>query len=315
VAKCPECGSKVKIPSSSDRQFAATAEAGEIAPEEADQDALNFRVAQDEFEDPVLDGSARSGALQAAKLSSDSSTKAPARAANFLPLDNVQRCRKCGRKADSRGFCSACNYASVSREKNTGTPIENIKIKPAGMQLWLSNVVAEGVPPGVLVIVIHCLFFAFVVAAMLVVCTSTSGLGFVVMFALVLAMAFFYSATAWKTVQFRRDPHTRLAWFQRPIWDAILWYCRKNNWPDAKNQNRVIIDRRQTSLTNQELDKVKNLKSASVLDLEGTMINDKAIRYFYRIDDLQCLVLKETEVSHEAVFRLQQARPKLWIWY
>jgi len=183
------------------------------------------------------------------------------------------------------------------------------------MQLWLSNVVAEGVPPGVLIAVLHCLFAAFTVAALFVVSTSMSGLMFVATFAFVLAIAFFYIATTWKTWQFRRDPHTQLAWFQRPFWDSVLWYCRKNKWADSKNPNRVVIDGRQSSMTNQELDKVKNLKAASVLDLEGTMITDEAFRYFYRIDDLQCLVLKDTAVSHEAVFRLQQARPKLWIWY
>ena len=318
LAKCPQCGSKVKIPSRSDPQFAAAppAPAADDPMAAADEeDSLNLRVAQDDFDDPVLDGAARSGAIETAPSSKNDGPKVNSRTVNFLPLDNVSRCRKCGKQTDKRGYCGACNYSSASREKATGQPIDDIKIKSTGMQLWLSNVVAEGVPPGILVVVLHCLFAAFVVAALFVVSTSFGGLMFVAAIAFLLAIAFFYTATVWKMWQFRRDPHTQLAWFQRPFWDGILWYCRKNKWADSKKPNRVIIDGRDSSMTNQELDKVKNLKAASVLDLEGTMINDEAFRYFYRIDDLQCLVLKDTSVSHEAVFRLQQTRPKLWIWY
>ena len=316
LAKCPQCGSKVKIPSRSDPQFAATSPAPPVdGPMADEEDILKLRVAQDDFDDPVLDGAARTGALETTPSPRNEGPKANSRTANFLPLDNVSRCRKCGQKTDKRGYCNSCNYSSSSREKAAGQPIDDIKIKSAGMQLWLSNVVAEGVPPGILVVVLHCLFAAFMVVALFVVSTSMSGLMFVAAIAFVLAIAFFYIATTWKTRQFRRDPHTQLAWFQRPFWDGVLWYCRKNKWADSKNPNRVVIDGRESSMTNKELDKVKNLKAASVLDLEGTMMNDDAFRYFYRIDGLQCLVLKDTAVSHEAVFRLQQTRPHLWIWY
>jgi len=316
IAKCPQCGSKVKIPSRSDPQFLADSPAPPVPnPTTADEDPLNFRFEQNDFDDPILDGAARPGALELSPSPKNDGPDINARTANFLPLDNVSRCRKCGKQTDKRGYCNSCNYSSASREKANVKPLDDIKIKSTGMQLWLSNVVAEGVPPGILVVVLHVLFAAFTAAAIFVVSTGTSGLMFVAAIAFVLAIAFFYAATAWKTRQFRRDPYTQLAWFQRPFWDGILWYCRKNNWANPKKPKRVIIDQSQSSLTDQELDKVKNLKNASVLDLEGTMVTDEAFRYFYRIDDLQCLVLKDTAVSHEAVFRLQQTRPKLWIWY
>ncbi len=320
LAKCPQCGSKVKIPTRSDPQFRTDAQLP--APTVDDQmagadaeDSLNLRVAQDDFDDPILDGAARPGAIETKRGRRNNGPKANSRTANFLPLDNVSRCRKCGKKTDKRGYCDSCNYSSGSREKATGKPIDDIKIKSTGMQLWLSKVVAEGVPPGILVVAIHFMFTAFIVAALFVVFTGTSGLMFVAATAFVMGIAFFYIATTWKTRQFHHDPHTQLAWFQRPFWDGILWYCRKNKWADPKNPDRVVIDGRDSSMSNQELDKVKNLKAASVLDLEGTRITDEAFRYFYRIDNLQCLVLKDTAVSHEAVFRLQQTRPNLWIWY
>ena len=308
----------MKIPSRSDPQFAANSPiaAGHEMSGADEEDSLNLQVAQDDFDDPVLDGSARSGAIETnAARPQPGRAKANPRTENFLPLDQANRCRKCGKKTDKRGFCQSCNYSSAPRDKVAGKPIDDIKIKTSGMQLWISNVVSEGVPPGILVVVVHCLFVAFIVAALFVVFTGTGGLMFVAATAFIGAIAFFYGATVWKLWQFRRDPYTQLAWFQRPFWDGVLWYCRKNKWVDAKNPGRFVIDQRQSSLTDQELDKLKDLKNAAVLDLEGTMITDHAFRYFYRMDDLQCLVLKDTAVSHEAVFRLQQTRPKLWVWY
>ncbi len=317
-AKCPQCGNKVMIPSRSAPEF--TSDLHVPTPKASgssngDNEDLNLRVAQYDFDDPVLDGATRTGAIETRPTRKNVSPGANPRTANFLPLDNARRCRKCGKKTDKRGYCNACNYSSASREKSAAKPIDDIKIKTTGMQLWVSNVVAEGVPPGILAIVVHVLFAAFILAALFLVCTGTGGLILVAGGAFVLAVAFFYVATVWKMMQFRRDPYAQLAWFQRPFWDGILWYCRKNNWADGKKPNRVVIDGRDTSMTDRELDKVKGLKAASVIDLQGTMITDEAFRFFYRIDDLQCLVLKDTAVSHEAVFRLQQTRPRLWIWY
>ena len=77
----------------------------------------------------------------------------------------------------------------------------------------------------------------------------------------------------------------------------------------------MIIDKRGVPVTDEELDKIEDLKDVGVLDLQGTLVTDDAFRFFYRMDRLQCLVLRDTDVSHEAVFRLQQTKPKLWIWY
>ena len=318
LAKCPQCGGKVKIPSRSAPEFATPSPvpmSNGSSPSVSEDDELYLRVAQDDYDDPVLDGATRTGAIETSRSRKNHSPKANRRTANFLPVDSVSRCRKCGKKTDQRGYCGSCNYSSASRDKTSTTPIDDIKITATGMQLWVSNVVAEGVPPGSLALGVHFLFTGFLVATLFALFTATSGLMFVAASGFVLATAFFYLANVWKMWQFRHDPYTQLAWFQRPFWDGVLWYCRKQNWADAKNPKRVVIDARHSPMTNRELDKVKDLKNASVLDLEGTMINDDAFRFFYRIDDLQCLVLKDTAVSHEAVFRLQQARPKLWIWY
>ncbi len=231
---------------------------------------------------------------------------------NPIPYDRTERCRKCGRPLDSKGICHRCNYAKPSM-KLTEKELGNIKVKPAGFQLWLINILSEGMPIAVLTSMLHFLFVVLAVGGAALIIFSTSGLVRVALCAALLAMAFFYVALVVKCYQFLRSPHAKLAWFQRPFWNFILWSCRQRQW--ASNAQRSIVDKRGVPVTDEDLDKIEGLKDAAVLDLEGTLITDDAFRFFYRMDRLQCLVLRDTDVSHENVFRLQQTKPKLWIWY
>ena len=231
---------------------------------------------------------------------------------NSVAHDRIQRCRKCGRPLDSKGVCHKCNYAKPSM-KLTEKELDSIKVKPAGCQLWLINILSEGMPVAVLTSLIHFLFVVLTVGGAALIVFSTSGLVRVSLVAALFAAAFFYVALVVKCYQFLRSPHARLAWFQRPFWDFVLWSCRRRNW--ASNIQRAIVDKRGVPVTDEDLDKLEGLKDAGVLDLEGTLITDDAFRFFYRMDHLQCLVLRDTNVSHENVFRLQQTKPKLWIWY
>jgi len=197
--------------------------------------------------------------------------------------------------------------------KLTQKDLDNIKVKPAGCQLWLIKILSEGMPVAVLTSLIHFLFAVLTVGGAALIVFSTAGLVRVALFAGLLAGAFFYVALVVKSYQFLRSPYAKLAWFQRPFWNFILWWCRRSQW--ASNVERTVIDKRGVPVTDEDLDKIEGLKDAGVLDLAGTLVTDDAFRFFYRMDRLQCLVLKDTDVSHESVFRLQQTKTKLWIWY
>ena len=311
TAKCPKCGSKIKIPAAGHSATDGASASGTWPND--DDHSPEMSVRQDEFDDPVLDGASRPGTLNERRPIEDQHPLNP-RTENFVPVDQTPRCRKCGQKTDKRGYCSKCNYASVVRD-DTDRDLSDIKIRTVGFQLWISNIISEGVPVVVVSSMMHFLAAVFIFFALFVVITTATGLMFFVGIAFIATLGFFYGAWAYKCYSFRHDPHARLAWFQRPFWDIVLWSCRKNNWKDGKSKDRVVIDQRETALTDQLLDKLPGLKNAQVVDLEGTLVTDDAFRYFYRMDRLQCLVLKDTEVSHEAVFRLQQAKPKVWIWY
>lgn len=189
------------------------------------------------------------------------------------------------------------------------------KVVATGCQRWIGEIVSEGVPASVLGIVMHALFTAIALGSIALVFVSSTGLFRVASLGMIGAMMFFYVATAWKLFEFKRNPAARLAWFQRPFWIGVLWICRLRDWSDGSGQERVVISKINEPLTDDELDRVKSLGDAQVLDLQGTQITDDAMRFFRRIENLQCLVLLETNVTHDAVFRLAQMRPKLWIWY
>ena len=216
--------------------------------------------------------------------------------ANSVSHDRIQRCRKCGRALDSKGICHTCNYVSPSL-KLSAQEIDSIKVKPAGCQLWLIKTLSEGMPVAVLTSLIHFLFVVLAGGSAVLIFFSTSGLVMVALFAALLAAAFFYIALVVKCYQFLRSPHAKLAWFQRPFWNFVLWTCRQRQW--ASNSQRTMIDKRGVPITDDDLDNVEDLKDAEVLDLEGTLITDDAFRFFYRMDRLQCLVLRNTNVSHE----------------
>lgn len=232
--------------------------------------------------------------------------------ASVVAHDRTARCRQCGRPIDRKGVCVKCGYVEPSL-KLAAKDVAGIKVKPAGFQLWMINILSEGMPVVVLTSMIHFLFAVVSIGAAALIVISAQGLSRVAILGALLAGVFFYVALVYKSYDFLRNPHARLAWFQRPFWNLILWWARKQKW-DA-GANRIVIDKRDLTLTDEDLDKVENLKNVSVLDLEGTQITDDAFRFFYRMDQLQCLVLRNTDVSHANVFRLQQTKPKLWIWY
>ncbi len=226
--------------------------------------------------------------------------------------DRTARCRKCGRPLDRKKVCQRCNYVAPNLGFSD-KQIDAIKIKPVGFQLWLINILSQGMPIAVLASTVHFLFVVLSVGWGALILFSTEGVSRFWLLALLLTAAYFYVTLATKSYGFLRSPHARLAWFQTLFWNVILWAARSNHW--ASNRDRLVLDKRGAALADEDLDKMKDLKEVGVLDLEGTLITDQAFRFFYRMDRLECLVLKNTEVSHCEVFRLQQTKPKLWIWH
>ena len=176
---------------------------------------------------------------------------------------------------------------------------------------------SEGVSIGVLGFALHLLALLMTLAGIgLSVVVFSMPMSLITSILTVL-MAMLYGGMVFKGYQFGRVPAASLAWFQRPFWNSILHFARMMNWQgyDARYKGRGIIDKRGVPVADAELPAIDNLNRCQVLDLEGTLVTDRGLRALYGLNHLHCLVLRKTDVTHEGVFRLQQANPKVWIWY
>jgi ribosomal protein L37E len=230
----------------------------------------------------------------------------------------IRVCPECGKPMNSKK-CKACGYVEVSR---SGNDIERVKPKMTGMQLWLCKTLAQGLPVKYLALIMHggiallmLLSFTGIVMAM------TGGsmsvwFGAIVMLGLMVGFGFYF-AFVFKGYQFLLQPAAELAWFQRPLWDALLSSCRRQKWSDydSRLSKRLVITDSNPSFTDADLAGLDGLANAGVLDLEGTQVSDAGLASLYKLKNLQCLVLKNTNVSNEEVYRFQQQFPQVWIWH
>ena len=235
---------------------------------------------------------------------------------NSFPGDRIARCPKCGDPLNINRECPKCKDDLPPASKKTKTAeqtLDDIQLKPAGFQRWLINILSEGLPVALFTIMGNFLFGLVAIGTGFLLYFSYSGLMLFAMLGLWLAAIFFYVAWVYKSYDLLRNPNAKLAWFQRPFWNFVLWSARRSGWKSEKS--RIVIDRRNTTLSDDDLDGLEDIKYAGVLDLEGTQITDDAFRFFYRMKKLECLVLRGTDVSHHHVVLLQQAKPKLWVWH
>lgn len=228
------------------------------------------------------------------------------------------RCKKCGSPAPY-GRCSKCRYVEP-RFKKMHQRLDEIKVQNSGMMLWLTKLLSDGISLTTLKVIGHvcvivpCLLVLFLTLLQFLNGNTTWGMIFLTFTLMVLA---FYGGIVYKAYQFTRNPRARIAWFQKPFWYLVLLLARSGKWEnyDQRLTDRRIIKIKDPGFTDGELPQVPEIRNVQVLDLENTLITDKGIAMLYRLEHLQCVVLRRTHVSHDAVFRLQQTFPKLWIWY
>ncbi len=226
-----------------------------------------------------------------------------------------KRCPKCGSLLQENGKCSQCRYVEP-RFESAYLPLDQLQMQPAGFQRWFCAIFNEGVSVRMITIVLH-VMLGLLAGILMLAAILVGGIGGTVAMVVIGLCAALYVALIYKGHQLMRNPRARLAWFQKPIWNLILWFARRLDWQgyDSTLKGRSIIDQRNAPIVDEKVPYLEGLNKCHVLDLEGTLITDKALRHFYGLTNLHCLVLRKTKVTHEGVIRLQQANPRLWIWY
>ncbi len=223
-----------------------------------------------------------------------------------------KRCPDCGSLLDDHGKCSLCRYVEPQFKSKTAS-LDDIGVQLAGFQLWISEITSDGVSFAMLAMVGSALLTVAYVLLMVV--TIVTGYWSVSMVATGLFL--FYILCVHKAWQLTRNPRARLNFWQRPFWNLLLHLGRMFKWQkyDKQYAGRTIINLRNAPIVDDKVPYLEDLNKCQVLDLENTLITDKGLLPLYGLTQLQCLVVRRTGVTHEGVFRLQQANPRLWIWY
>ena len=220
------------------------------------------------------------------------------------------RCPKCTAPMNSQGKCTQCPYVE-QRFASAYLPVDQIKLELAGFQKWFCETLSEGVSMTIVAISAH-----VGIGMLLLLCVTASFMfEYYVTLVLLLLVAVAYLAFVLKGYDLRNNPRAELSWFLKPFWHGLLVTMRARKWAGVQNQQKPrTIDKRQAPLTDDMFGDIEGLKNCQVLDLEGTLISDSSLRSLYGHKHLCCLVLRKTKVTSEAVMRLQQANPDVWIW-
>jgi hypothetical protein len=237
-----------------------------------------------------------------------------------LDVDRKERCKKCG-NISIEGKCTVCRFVEPKFEK-LYQPLDDVKIELAGFQRWFSRTMSEGVSMKLVEWASHIMLGLLGILLLVAAAVCIAGLGpgpifGVILMLLILGIAGLYISFVFKGHQFLRDPNAKLAWFQKPFWNMVLAMARFQKWEkyDGKLKDRRIIKVRDSSFRDPEIPQLEGFKTCQVLDLQGTAVTDTGLLDLYDLKHLQCVVLKQTNVTHQGVFRLQQSFPRLWIWY
>ena len=230
----------------------------------------------------------------------------------------VKVCPGCGKPLASDS-CRSCGYKIAKPDDQA---IEKIKPKLCGMQLWLCRTIRQALPVKAMVFVMHTamVLIVLLIGGATIMGMTTQNLsvfaGLIVLLIVSIA-AVVYLAFAFKSYQFLIQPGAQLAWFQKPLWNLVLGLARSKNWRDydASLSSRVVVTADDPQTGDQDIFDLPDVRRAQVLDFENTLITDAGLRSLYQLKKLECLVLRNTNVTAEEVYRFQQAFPNVWIWF
>ena len=225
------------------------------------------------------------------------------------------RCPKCGSVLDKQKKCTTCRYEAPIVKASTEA-IENIKVVPAGFQLWFQSIMSDGTGVKLLAVASH----SFVTLSLLGLMLTALFLGgsasiFVIIAGILLGGG--YALLVHQAKRLARVPMARVPFYLRPLWNLLMRLGRWQKWQkyDSRLVDRVIIDARGQAYGDRDLLAEEQLNRCQVLDVQGTDITDSSLNAMHGLKHLRCLVVRKTHVTPEAVFRLQQALPRVWIWY
>lgn len=300
LMECPRCGEYVSIPNK-----VVSSTAAKISRAEKEQQILSRTLGasspSEQDEAGEVDVMSEELPQTATKLRQTPRSHRPCRICKTPIPPGATDCPKCG--------------AARKSEMGAELDLEKFKVQPAGFQLSLSKSFTRGfsgshigIGLGSLLLVVSCLFLAIGAVA------SPLTLVAIVPFLLVAWMLLVYF---WMNGQrVAREPAADLGAFQRTCWNAFAFFCSSVDWSlrgKVPREERLHLRGPQHNDTSLLTD--SRITHVHLIDLRDSSITDEGLRLLRGCNRLKYLRLNRTNVSTEAVFRLQQTIPKCWIWW
>lgn len=224
-------------------------------------------------------------------------------------------CPSCGQALPTEEMlCKSCGYhKKLQRRIRINDTVEDEE-RPSGFRLWLENSLSEGTSvQGVLLLACGLALGLLLIGAI----TAFVAIGFwallfippIVVVAVILIVLAAGSG--------RKQESGITGWAQRLVWDAMLLLLRLTRWQICSwpPGTTVVKTVRDPAFDDDALAELEGLDQSRVLDLDPCNLTDEGIGYLTAFPQLRFIVLRKSQVSEEAVRRLQRTIPSAWIWY
>ena len=224
-------------------------------------------------------------------------------------------CENCGdrlRVGDAK--CPRCGAPRKAVWRDEPLP-EGTPPVPTGFQRWGLRLLADGIKPVYLRI-----FGGAIVGAISLLAVGLGALNGLAPLLIGLVIAALlgggFAMVCLDSMRIAREPLAKLALWQRWGWSGVRIFLQTLDWqpPGSRLPREARLSLAGKPVTDADLLQEPLINQVRLLDLSHTKITDEGLRYLRGLQRLEYLLLLGTDVSDEAVFRLQQTIPRCWIW-
>lgn len=224
-------------------------------------------------------------------------------------------CENCGdrlRVGDAK--CSRCGAPRKAVWRDDPLP-DGTPPVPTGFQRWGLRLLTDGIKPVYLQI-----FGGAIVGAISLLAVGLGALGGPATLVIGLVIATLlgggFAKVCMDSMRIAREPLAKLALWQQWGWSGVRIFLQTLDWqpPGSRLPREARLSLSGKAVTDDDLLQEPLINQVRLLDLSHTKITDEGLRYLRGLQRLEYLLLLGTDVSDEAVFRLQQTIPRCWIW-
>lgn len=210
-------------------------------------------------------------------------------------------------------LCNSCGYHKKLQRRIRIGPSGEEESKPGGFQRWLQNSLAEGTSVQGVLLLASALALGMLMLGAVVIFVAFGWWALIFLPPIVLVAALALSLV---TSSDQTQESGVTGWAQRCLWVMLLYALRVTRWQLCAWPPGTAVVRRihDTTFDDDSLTETAGLDECRVIDLERSNITDVGLGYLTAFPQLRFIVLRKTQVSDEAVRRLQRTIPAAWIW-